>query len=786
MKYFKHCWLIGLMMIFFVPSSVVGQVSTKSDDIIPPGTIQSDFFPISVWYSGGTARAPMLSEITPESKEEWRNDLEQIKSLGYNTVRTWIDWSSTEPREGEYNFENLNLLFELAEEVGLKVFIQVYLDSAPDWVGEKYSDAYFMTQSGEKMIPQAAPGYSIDHPGVREAVKAFMQKTAEVAIQYPNLFGWDIWSEPHLINWASAPWMSNEQFGFNPYTQERFRDWLKEKYGAIEELNKSWYRTFDDWSDVQAPRLRTILSFTDYIDWRLFLYDKMTEDIGFRYSTIRSVDKKGIITSHASPVSLYASPFSGRSANDDFMISEELDYYGMSLYPKHNEPDRHYETWQIRSLVDFAYSANKKRGGFQVGEFQAGQGTIGLSISDPVTADDQRVWLWSVISGGAKGVHIYAFKPMSSGYESGGYGLMNVDGSVTDRAKSTGQIASIVDKHKALFANSQPVEPEIAILYNPLAQMAGGVSSNSPAPRIHTNSLLGYYRYFSERNIPIDFIHRMNVEEDDVSKYKLIIIPNSLMFTQKAADGVKEYVANGGHVVGEARMAWNDERGYASNSLPGMGLHELFGVQEDKIIKRDELTMNVTNNYSGSNGFETLNEEEVLTGALFAESLDILPDRDNELQVLATFDDGTPAITTSQYREGGTVFIGSFLGLANQTLTGASENNQQFLRNLLEWSNVQLPFKYSVSSMTGEEEVQIRLQQNNNTGDYLLFIINHNESSKEITVEMSLDKLGINASEISLSELTNNRQLQERVEGNTLLLNTTLPRRGAEVWHIQD
>ena len=51
--------------------------------------MKPDFLPISVWYSGGKARAPMLSEITPNSRDEWKRDLEQIKALGFNTVRTW-------------------------------------------------------------------------------------------------------------------------------------------------------------------------------------------------------------------------------------------------------------------------------------------------------------------------------------------------------------------------------------------------------------------------------------------------------------------------------------------------------------------------------------------------------------------------------------------------------------------------------------------------------------------------------------------------------------------------
>ncbi|HXL00094.1 MAG TPA: beta-galactosidase, partial [Dysgonamonadaceae bacterium] len=68
--------------------------------------IEKGFFPFSVWYSGGKARAPMLSEITTDSEEEWRADLQQIKDLGFNTVRTWVEWATCEPEPGKYNFDN--------------------------------------------------------------------------------------------------------------------------------------------------------------------------------------------------------------------------------------------------------------------------------------------------------------------------------------------------------------------------------------------------------------------------------------------------------------------------------------------------------------------------------------------------------------------------------------------------------------------------------------------------------------------------------------------------------
>jgi|GEM_PF-6465985 hypothetical protein len=63
----------NLLFILFLSFSIGLQGQKKHEGI------EKDFFPFSVWYSGGKARAPMLSEITANSGEEWRSDLQQIK-----------------------------------------------------------------------------------------------------------------------------------------------------------------------------------------------------------------------------------------------------------------------------------------------------------------------------------------------------------------------------------------------------------------------------------------------------------------------------------------------------------------------------------------------------------------------------------------------------------------------------------------------------------------------------------------------------------------------------------
>src|SRR5438094_8868789 len=86
------------------------------------------FFPVAVWYGGGKARAPMLERIDATSAKRWGKDLDQIKSLGFGTIKTWVDWATAEPARGQFSFANLDLVLKLAQDRGMRVIIQIYLD----------------------------------------------------------------------------------------------------------------------------------------------------------------------------------------------------------------------------------------------------------------------------------------------------------------------------------------------------------------------------------------------------------------------------------------------------------------------------------------------------------------------------------------------------------------------------------------------------------------------------------------------------------------------------------
>jgi beta-galactosidase len=746
---------------------------------------KEDFFPFAVWYSGGKERATMLSDLTPEAKPQWKKDVDQIKALGFNTIKTWVEWSHCEPEKGKYNFENLRQILEFAQQDGLRVVIQVYAESAPEWLGRAFPDALFEAQNGDRIQPQVAPGYCVDNAGVRDAFVKFYQEAAKVAIGYSSFYGWDLWSEPHIVQWGSPRWIQDAQYCFCPYTQERFRVWLKNKYGSLDDLNKSWYRHFINWEEVEAPKFSTILTYADFMDWKSFIYNKMAGDLKLRYDAVRSVDKTHVATAHASPVSLFSSPY-GSGAEDDFLMADQVDYYGLSQYPKHNQPGD-WTPWRFMAGGDFSCSANKKNGGYYVGEFQAGYGTVGLNVGDPVTPDDQRIWALSSLATGAKGIFAYAYYPMSSGYESGGYGLVNLDGTQTERAVALGKLARRINANGKTFSESRPVKAQIALLYNPLSQMVGG-SRRPNTVDGHSNSLIGYYRYLTEQNIPVDFIHRRDLESGDLSQYKLIIVPYALMFNKKAADGLKAFIRNGGYAYSEARFAWNDEHGNTSDVIPGLGMSEVFGVRETKVQTLKEVKIQVPDNSQAP--MQYLKKDDSLTGSLFAESLAPL----HNAKVLATLDDGSAAIVTSTYGKGHTMYVGSFLAMANSrgslwdqsteqrivTQDRSNRNTNDFLLGLVDWAHVMRPF--TVVQQEKEKTANPLIVRLHDIPEgYLLYVLNLGRSMERATIRINVPEDGT----YSLEELMQHKTLTASSKNKVLEITTAdITVKNGEVWKL--
>ncbi len=713
-----------LTAVLLAALAVQTGISRPARDARPTAT-NASFFPVAVWYGGGKVRAPMLEPLDSSSPQRWGKDLDQIKAVGFNTVKTWVDWATAEPHPGQYNFANLDLLLRLAQEHGLRVIVQIYLDSAPDWVGQHYPDARYVDRSGAVIDSQAAPGYCIDHNGVRSEVVKFLAALSAEANKSSALYGWDVWSEPHVINWAEFPYLSNPEFCFCAYTQGRFREWLRTKYHTLDALNAAWYRSFELWDQVQPPRFPTILSYTDYLDWRAFIEDKLAEDLKTRVDAVRSMDIGHPVTSHAAAPGLFTSPTDGYGEPDDWKMSSSADFFGTSLYPKHSESTKPWSDLMLAAGLDFTRSAGHSFGkGFWIGELQAGQGATGMRIADPVNAHDEQYWMWQVIAHGAREIAVYAWYPMSSGFESNGYGLINLDGTLTERAQAGGRTADVIARHAAEILHSTPVQAQVAILYNRLSYMVGGSQpSLSKLGNAERDSLMGLYSAFHEQNIPVDFVHPEDVIENRLEPYKILFLPFPVMLSRDVADGVKRYVEAGGTAVSEARLAWNDARGFASDVIPGAGLAEVFGARESVIRPADKIEMQT----EVSAAIPGLPAQTRIAGYAFEEEFEPL----NGGTILGRFADGSAAIVKNREGKGNAVLIGSFPALAYYREHDA--NIKRFFLSLANAAGVSPEVEVSGTDVSG-----IEVRQLVGAEQQLILAFNHASSGADVILSIRL------------------------------------------------
>ena len=704
---------------------------------------EPSFFPVAVWYSGGKARAPMLETITPDSPRLWKEDLSEIKGLGFNAVRTWVEWNVGEPEEGKYRLENLDLLLRLANEVGLKVIVQVYVDSAPEWVGKKYPDGRYAAQDGQPIPSQAAPGYCFDNRGVRKAILDFFQEVAKHAAGNPAFYGWDLWSEPAALNWARVGYKSEPMFCYCAASQERFRQWLKQKYQTLDRLNEAWHRTFTDWSQVEPPRYGTILTYTDFMDWRVYYGYKLAEDLALRNQAVKTVDPDHVTTSHApnpSPlVRTLADPY---YPTDDFLMKDSVDFFGTSFYPKLTAPEHN---WTLeRQVLAMDLTSNMTGGrGFYVGELQAGYGVHGTVVGSPVTASDLEMWTWGMVSRGARAINYYAFYPMNAGYESGGYGMIQLDGTLTERSRHAGEIARSIAENSDLLLQSRPDAAEVAIVFSPLTPLVGGYDEEGSRTAIH-QAVAGYHRMFFERNLPVDVLSSRELAQGNLLEYKLVIVPYPLMLTDEEAKILKEYVSAGGHLFVEARPGWVDERGHAEPIVPGFGWDELLGVREKQLIPTKE--------------FEVKWADAQFKGMTFQEQFEVGNQSPHPLAVTA---DGMPIAYEHEYQKGKTIIFGSFAGQENYLHPMAMHP----LAGLLaQWAGVSGP------KLRAPELLELR-QMSAPKGRWVFFF-NHADKPASVEFTRVLDKPASGIREIvtaeKISQAGSNLNLKAEVPGQSV------------------
>lgn len=231
----------------------------------------------------------------PEGWSDQRvdEDVRQMKETGINLVRlAEFAWSRLEPEEGRYDFGWLRRVIAKLDAAGIGVILCTPSATPPVWLTEKYPDILPIAEDGRRTTHGARLHYCPNHEIYQEYIRKINEAIVQEFDSCPNVIGWQVDNE--VYTWQGKGC-------FCPTCQEKFHQFLKERYGTVEQLNRCWqltlwsqeYKNFDQIpmprSDVwHHPALKTA--------WLEFQEDSITEYVSRQYRTIKKYSRKPVGT----------------------------------------------------------------------------------------------------------------------------------------------------------------------------------------------------------------------------------------------------------------------------------------------------------------------------------------------------------------------------------------------------------------------------------------------------------------------------------------------------------
>jgi beta-galactosidase len=511
-----------------------------------------------------------------------RQMLEAIaREYKFNIIRIYCSWVYLNPEPGKFDFNEVEEILDECDRLGLKVLMGAVIEEAPYWLEAAHPEARFVDALGEPQRLQTAsinmsggwPSLCMDWAPVQEAAKEFLLELAKTVSKHSSMYAYDVWNEPHLEPSGGHEFNATTDqklYCYCPKTIASFQSWLRQRYGTLEKLRDAWVRRYPSWEVIDPPRGPG--SYIDWVDWRRFMIERSTEEMRFRVQTLRSVDTHSILESHVFSQAAIL-PLALQAINP-WRLAELMEYWGLSDFPRWQGSPIYFGAAQVE--LTRAAAAGKP---FWITELQGGHGSNGIRRSPQMRPRDIRLWNWMLVAMGGKGIIYWCYLTEATGTESTGFGLVERDGSASERVLEAAQDHKIIQSQWEIIKDYKP-SPQVAVLVdidNALLTFAMSGKEDTS-----TRSFAGYYKALWNSDVLADFIEPQSLGGS--LKYKLILAPWHLIAKKDTCDQLRQFVETGGTLLLETGFASYDEHMVFNPVVPAFGLAEAFGYREQESL----------------------------------------------------------------------------------------------------------------------------------------------------------------------------------------------------------
>lgn len=181
-----------------------------------------------------------------DGESVWLEDLRLMRAAGVNIATVGVfSWAELQPDEHTFTFEWMDRLLDLLAEHGVYACLGTATAAHPAWLSAAYPQVLPVDAYGRRRRHGGRMNFCPTSRDFRRLSQGLVRRLAERYRGHPALLMWHV---------------SNE-YGPQCYCEScaaRFREWLQERYGTLEALNRSWVtpfwsHTFTDWQQIEPP-----------------------------------------------------------------------------------------------------------------------------------------------------------------------------------------------------------------------------------------------------------------------------------------------------------------------------------------------------------------------------------------------------------------------------------------------------------------------------------------------------------------------------------------------------
>ena len=563
-------------------------------------------------------------------------DLRLMDAAGCDTFSVGIfSWARYEPREGEYHFDWMRNLLDRLHAAGKVALLATPSGGKPAWLSQTYPEVCRVDASGRRAHHHARHNHCFTSPIYRQKVAELNRRLAENFGDHPAVQMW------HL---------SNEYNGdcHCPLCMQAFREWLKARYGSLEELNHAWWahfwsHTFHDWDQID-PRDQSIDGMR--IDWLRFVTHQTVDFMKAEIAALRDGGANQPVTTN----------MMGTFPTIDFWrFVEHVDAVADDCYPAWTHTDADIKTAASVAMLHDMHRSMK--GGRPWMLMESCTDTVQWApVPKRKRPGVYQTEMLQAVAHGADTVMYFQWRKGRGGMEKHHGAVVDHEGSANTREFQ--QVRSLSARLHALReVTGCGAAPQAAILHDWEVRWAmessGGVK-NKVEGEVYLDPIRDIHRAFWQQGLPVDVIE----STCDLSTYRLVFAPQLYLIKPGVAQALMHYVENGGTLVLTCRSGIVNESNLCFlGGFPGDGLRQFCGIwaeETDTLYPNESQTVEtLPDNPLNLRGPYTTGR---IVERLHAEDADVLA------ALTTDYYAGAPLLTRRSRGKGEVFYLGALMG----------------------------------------------------------------------------------------------------------------------------